>query len=62
MNSFHSLPGEVDVVFCDPVSTEGMTPRDMDKLSAMVRQVMEEAMFSRTPRRDEKLNSEKVAQ
>ncbi len=61
MNSFHSLPGEADVVFCDPVSTEGMTPRDMDKLSAMVRQVMEEAMFARTPRPDEMLNSEKVA-
>ena len=61
MNSFHSLPGAVDVVFCDPVSTEGMTPREMDKLSAMVRQVMEETILARTPRSVEMLSSERVA-
>ncbi len=62
MNSFHSLPGDVDMMFCDPVSTEGMTPRDMDKLSATVRQVMKEALLARTARPDEMLNSEKVVQ
>ncbi len=61
MNSFHSLPGEVDVVFCDPVSTDGMTPRDMDKLSAMVRQVMEQTISARSLNSAEPLNSEQVA-
>jgi 1-acyl-sn-glycerol-3-phosphate acyltransferase len=62
MNSFHALPGDVDMMLCDPVSTEGMTPRDMDKLSATVRQVMKEALSAHTDRPDEMLNSEKVAQ
>jgi 1-acyl-sn-glycerol-3-phosphate acyltransferase len=61
MNSFHALPGEADVVFCHPVPTEGMTPRDMDKLAAMVRQVMQQELSARTARAAEPLNSEEVA-
>jgi len=61
MNSFHCLPGEVDLVFCDPVSTEGMTPRDMDKLSARVRQVIEETIAARTANEIEPLNSVQAA-
>jgi 1-acyl-sn-glycerol-3-phosphate acyltransferase len=61
MNSFHALPGEVDVVFCGPVSTDGMTPRDMGKLSATVRKVMEETIAARSLNAAEPLNSEQVA-
>lgn len=48
MNSFHGLPGTVSMVFCDPVSTEGMAPRDMDTLSARVRQEMAEVYYSQS--------------
>lgn len=48
MNSFHVLPGVVDMIFCDPVSTEGMSPREMDKLSEKVRQVMAEVYYARS--------------
>ena len=36
------------MVFCDPVSTEGMAPRDMDTLSARVRQEMAEVYYSQS--------------
>ena len=61
MNSFHALPGEADVVFCHPVLTHGMTPRDMDQLAATVRQVMEEQLATRVPRAPEPLSSEELA-
>ncbi len=61
MNSFHALPGEADVVFCHPVSTDGMGPREMDELAARVRQVMEQELSLRTPRAAERFNSEEVA-
>jgi 1-acyl-sn-glycerol-3-phosphate acyltransferase len=48
MNSFHGLPGTVHMIFCDPISTDGMAPRDMDKLSMRVRQVMADVYYSRT--------------
>lgn len=60
MNSFHALPGEAEVLFCHPVSTEGMTPRDMDKLAGQVRVVMEQEL-SRTRRSAEPLSSEELA-
>jgi 1-acyl-sn-glycerol-3-phosphate acyltransferase len=61
MNSFHALRGEAEVVFCHPVSTEGMTARDMDKLAAMVRQVMVQELSARTASTAQPLNSEEVA-
>lgn len=48
MNSFHLLPGRVELVFCDPIPTTGMSPRDMDKLSAQVRQVIADTYYART--------------
>lgn len=60
MNSFHALPGEADVVFCHAVPTEGMTARDMDKLAAMVRQVMEQELSARAPK-TMPVNTEEVA-
>ncbi len=61
MNSFHALPGEAEVVFCHAVPTNGMTPRDMDRLAATVRQAMEQQLAGPTPRAPEPLNSEEVA-
>jgi 1-acyl-sn-glycerol-3-phosphate acyltransferase len=48
MNSFHVLPGTVHMIFCHPISTQGMAPRDMDKLSAQVRQMMADVYYSRS--------------
>jgi 1-acyl-sn-glycerol-3-phosphate acyltransferase len=48
MNSFHVLPGTIEMIFCDPVPTEGMAPRDMDELSARVRQVIADVYYSRS--------------
>jgi 1-acyl-sn-glycerol-3-phosphate acyltransferase len=60
MNSFHALPGEADVVFCHPVSTEGMTPRDMDVLATTVRQVMVQELSARTPATTTPVSTEEV--
>src|SRR3974390_1127898 len=40
MNSFHLRPGRGRMIICEPISTKGMMPRQMEELSARVRQVM----------------------
>ncbi len=40
INSFHILTGEVVLAIGEPISTTGMRVRDMDKLSAQVRQAI----------------------
>jgi 1-acyl-sn-glycerol-3-phosphate acyltransferase len=40
MNSFHMLPGDIDLVIGEPIPTTGMRLRDMEKLAAQVRQVI----------------------
>ena len=47
MNSFDLLPGRVDMIIGEPISTTGMVPRQMDKLSAQVREAMLEMYASR---------------
>lgn len=42
INSFHLLPGEVALVIGKPIPTTGLKVRDMDKLSAQVRQAIAE--------------------
>jgi 1-acyl-sn-glycerol-3-phosphate acyltransferase len=42
MNSFHMLPGNIDLVIGEPIPTTGMRLRDTDKLAAQVRQVIAE--------------------
>ena len=37
MNSFHVLPGEVEMIIGEPIPTTGLRVRDMDKLAAQVR-------------------------
>jgi len=62
MNSFHVLPGEAELVFCPPVSSQGMTPRDMERLSAMVRHVMQETMSAQVPASVSAPRTERVTQ
>jgi len=62
MNSFHAIPGTVEMIVCDPVLTEALTPRDTDKLAAIVRGAMENALDARAPRVAESADSERVAQ
>jgi 1-acyl-sn-glycerol-3-phosphate acyltransferase len=47
MNSFHLHLGRVKMIIGEPISTAGMVPRQMDKLSARVREVMLEMYESR---------------
>ena len=46
MNSFHLRPGDVRMVICQPVPTIGMVPRQMEQLSARVRQVMHDTYYA----------------
>lgn len=40
INSFHLRPGRVRMIIGEPIPTKGMSPRQMEDLSARVRQVM----------------------
>jgi 1-acyl-sn-glycerol-3-phosphate acyltransferase len=48
INSFHLLPGEVDMVIGEPISTTGMRVRDMDRLTIQVRQAIAEMYYPRS--------------
>lgn len=48
INSFHMIPGEIDLVIGEPIPTAGLRLRDMEKLAAQVRQVIAELYDSRT--------------
>ena len=50
INSFHVMPGDVELVIGEPIPTKGMRLRDMDKLSARVRQAIMELYDSQTKR------------
>ncbi len=50
INSFHVMPGEVELVIGEPIPTTGMRLRDMDKLSARVRQAIMELYDSQAKR------------
>jgi len=47
MNSFHMLPGNIDLIIGEPIPTTGMRLRDMEKLAAQVRQVIAKLYDSR---------------
>ena len=47
INSFHVLPGKVEMIIGEPIPTTGLRVRDMEKLAAQVRQVVEEMYYSR---------------
>jgi 1-acyl-sn-glycerol-3-phosphate acyltransferase len=42
MNSFHMIPGDVDLVIGEPIPTAGLRLRDAEKLAEQVRQVISE--------------------
>jgi len=46
MNSFHALPGPVNVVIGQPIATTGMRLRDMDRLAERVRNAIAEMYHS----------------
>src|SRR6266702_1449896 len=46
MNHYVIKPNPFRVVFGEPISTEGYTPRDMEKLSATVRKALEDVYYS----------------
>ncbi len=48
MNSFHVLPGEVELIIGDPIPTTGLRVRDMDRLTMQVRQAIAEMYASRS--------------
>jgi 1-acyl-sn-glycerol-3-phosphate acyltransferase len=47
MNSFHAVPGPLDVIIGRPIPTTGMRLRDMDKVAAQVRDAIAEMYNSR---------------
>ena len=46
MNSFHLRPGRVQMIICDPIPTTGLLSRQMEELSARVRQVMQDTYYA----------------
>ena len=46
MNSFHLLPGEVELIIGEPIPTAGLRVRDMDKLTMQVRQAIADMYYS----------------
>jgi len=46
INSFYLLPGDVRMIICEPIPTTGMKPRQMEELSARVRQVMHDTYYA----------------
>ena len=54
MNSFHLLPGKVQMIIGEPVATTGMVPKQMEELAARVRQVMYDTHTQKSGQRIEK--------
>ena len=50
INSFHVIPGDVDLVIGEPIPTAGLRLRDIEKLAAQVRQVIAELYDSHARR------------
>ncbi len=48
MNSFHLLPGQVELIIGEPIPTAGLRVRDMDRLTMQVRQAIAEMYYSRS--------------
>jgi 1-acyl-sn-glycerol-3-phosphate acyltransferase len=48
MNSFHLLPGEVEMIIGEPIPTTGLRVRDMDKLTMQVRRAIAEMYYARS--------------
>ena len=46
MNSFHAIPGPVELIIGKPIPTHGMRVRDMDRLANQTRQVIADMYYS----------------
>ncbi len=62
MNSFHLLPGEVEMIIGEPIPTTGLRVRDMDKLTMQVRGAIAEMYYSRSNAAPSPQNGEADAQ
>jgi 1-acyl-sn-glycerol-3-phosphate acyltransferase len=60
MNSFHIVPGDVEMLIGDPISIAGLVPRDMDALAARVQSEFENTYYSRAAYPDPRKNMECV--
>lgn len=58
MNHYIIKPTPFRVVFGEPISTEGFTPRDMEKLSATVRKALEDLYYSYAEIADPRMSEE----
>jgi 1-acyl-sn-glycerol-3-phosphate acyltransferase len=58
MNHYIIKPTPFRVVFGEPISTEGYTPRDMEKLSATVRKALEDLYYSSAEIADPRMSEE----
>ncbi len=47
MNSFHLRPGQVEMIVCESISTQGMVPRQMNELATRVREIMASVYYAR---------------
>src|SRR5205807_9924572 len=48
MNTFHIMPRPLKLIVGDPISTKGLTTRDLDTLSARVRETIGNLYYSNT--------------
>ena len=48
MNSFHLVPGEVEMIIGEPIPTTGLRVRDMDRITMQLRQAIAEMYYSRS--------------
>ena len=46
MNSFHAIPGPVELIIGEPIPTHGMRVRDMDRLANQTRQAIADMYYS----------------
>jgi 1-acyl-sn-glycerol-3-phosphate acyltransferase len=60
MNSFHIVPGDVQMIVGDPISTHGLSPRDMDTLAARVQTAMEDVYYPRAAYPDPRVSNSEL--
>ena len=48
MNSFHLVPGEVEMIIGQPIPTAGLRVRDMDRITMQLRQAIAEMYYARS--------------
>jgi len=59
MNSYHIRPGPMELIFGEPISTDGYGLRDMDVLAARVQKAIEDLYYARSQVADPRVAVEK---